>query len=99
MSDPAHSPIFAEIRKSGVRSSLFWWMVEHHDEIIASAAGARLSWERLCPEFERGGLRDARGQPASVATARETWRQARLAVKRDRERRAVEAQGTSNASS
>jgi hypothetical protein len=83
--------ILHTIARSDARSPLFWWMVEHHDEIIAAAAGQRIQWTRFCAEAARIGLTDTRGQPATERNARETWRQARRMVERVNVRQAVTA--------
>ena len=62
------------------RSSLFWWMVEHHDELKTTASGRRLQWAALCTRFAELSLTDINGKPASPRTARETWLRARRAV-------------------
>jgi len=61
------------------RSPLFWWMVDHHDEIVANA-GKRIRWKGVCAQAAARGLTDAKGNPPSERTARATWRKARLAV-------------------
>ena len=71
----------------GNRSPLFWWMVEHHDE-IAARAGERIHWDGVCAKAAELGLTDTTGSPPSRRNARETWRQARLYVAKARERRA-----------
>ena len=76
--------ILDTIARSDARSPLFWWMVEHHDEIIAAAAGQRIRWGSFCAEAARIGLTDTRGQPATERNARETWHQARRMVERAR---------------
>ena len=65
------------------RTSLFWWMVEHHDEIIASA-GTRISWVTVCARATQQGLMNTKGQPFTTRNARETWLQARRAVAKAR---------------
>ncbi len=74
--------ILATIARSDARSPLFWWMVAHHDEIIAAAAGERIRWAAFCAEAARLGLTDTRGRPPTERNARETWRQARRTVAR-----------------
>lgn len=65
-------------RGSG-RSPLFWWMVEHHDEMV-EVSGARISWKSFVEAAADRGLTDTRGNPPSEMNARQTWRQARAAV-------------------
>jgi hypothetical protein len=77
--------VLREITHSADRSSLFWWMVENHDELANAANGRRLQWTRLCAQFAELGLTDANGNPASEWTARKTWERARRAVAKARE--------------
>jgi hypothetical protein len=83
--------IVGEISQSGHRSTLFWWLVEHHDEIAAAAIGRRLRWGALCGRFAEAGLADLSGKPASPETARRTWHRARQMVAEARERQTAEA--------
>jgi hypothetical protein len=69
--------VLGQITHSADRSSLFWWMVEHHDDLCDAAQGRRLQWAPLCAQFAELGLTDATGKPASVRTVRETWKRAR----------------------
>jgi hypothetical protein len=78
--------ILKAIARGEDRSSLFWWMVEHHDEILAAAEGRRIQWGTFCAEATRLGLTDTKGKPPTTRNARETWRQARRAVEEARER-------------
>ena len=82
-----YKAILKEVARGGERSSLFWWLVEHHDEIVAQAVGKRMRWEPLCARFAAHGLRDANGRPPTPRTARETWLQARRTVGQARERK------------
>jgi hypothetical protein len=43
--------VLREIAYSADRSALFWWMVEHHDELAHAAQGRRLRWKPLCERF------------------------------------------------
>jgi hypothetical protein len=72
--------ILRTIERSEQRSSLFWWMVEHHDELVNASEGRRIIWATFCAEAVKRGLRDTRGEVPSERNARETWRQARIAV-------------------
>ncbi len=81
--------VLKAITRSSERSSLFWWMFDHHDQLIAAAEGRRMRWGPLCERFAALGLTDAIGKPASVRTARETWRQVRAAVGAARSRAAA----------
>ena len=81
--------VLREITQSADRSSLFWWMVEHHDKLKTTAAGRRLQWAALCTRFAELSLTDINGKPASPRTARETWLHARRAVEDANRRLAV----------
>jgi hypothetical protein len=76
------SRVFEHIAKPGDRSSLFWWMLEHHDEIVAAKAGRRIRWKQFCADVTALGIGDTRGKPVSERNARETWWQ----VRREKER-------------
>lgn len=69
--------VCAKVGKPGGRSSLFWWMLEHHDRLLEAAAGRRFRWRDLCGEFAALGLSDVEGKPVSAETARKTWARAR----------------------
>jgi hypothetical protein len=81
--------VLREITQSADRSSLFWWMVEHHDELKTTASGRRLQWAALCTRFAELSLTDINGKPASPRTARETWLRARRAAEDANRRLAV----------
>ncbi|MEO8713918.1 MAG: hypothetical protein ABI369_02790 [Acetobacteraceae bacterium] len=83
--------IVGGITRSGDRSTLFWWLVDHHDEIAHAADGRRLQWNALCAHFAAAGLTDLSGKPASPATARRTWFRVREMVAEARERQAAAA--------
>jgi hypothetical protein len=86
--------VVSEITRSGDRSTLFWWLVDHHDEIACAAKGRRLRWVALCAQFTAAGLTDMNGKSASVATARRTWFRVREMVAEAREREASAAAPT-----
>jgi len=72
--------ILRTIERSEQRSRLFWWMVDHHDEIVEAARRHRVNWGGFCAEAAKLGLTDTRGRAPTARNARETWRQARRAV-------------------
>ena len=74
--------ILIQIEQSADRSSLFHWMVEHHDELLAKAKGRKLRWVELCVTFGKLGLTNQQGEIATERTARETWYRARKEVAR-----------------
>ena len=79
--------ILEEVARGGDRSSLFWFLVKHHDELLRQAEGKRLRWDALCDRFAQHGLTDARGEAATPKTARQTWLRARKAVAEAKKRR------------
>ena len=72
--------VLRKIEQPADRSSLFHWMVEHHDQLLARANEARLVWADLCATFTELGLTNRDGQPASQKIARLTWYRARKVV-------------------
>lgn len=91
--------VLERIARPNTRSSLFWWLFEHHDAVMQSADGRRLDWKGLCATFESEGLSDLDGNPANARTARMTWWRVRkergridalrAAERAERERRAA----------
>lgn len=80
-----------EIARGGDRSSLFWWLVEHHDELMRAADGRRLQWASLCDRFAAIGLTDLNGKTPTAHTARITWQRARKMVAEARARQTAAA--------
>jgi hypothetical protein len=76
-----------EVAHGGERSTLFWFLVEHHNELLKQAEGKRFRWKALCERFAQHGLTDARGETASPRTARQTWLRARKAVAEAKKRK------------
>ena len=81
--------VLREVGQSSERSSLFWWLVEHHRELKARAVGRRLQWEKLSALFNELGLTDINGNPAKPNTARQTWLRARRFVAAEEQRLAA----------
>ena len=77
--------VVREITHGANRSSLFWWMVENHDQLASAVGGRHLQWTRLCARFAKLGLTDANGHAPSEQTARKTWQRVRRAVAKARE--------------
>jgi hypothetical protein len=84
-----YKAILEEVARGGDRSSLFWFLTQHHDELIAQAAGKRMLWDALCVRFAEHGLTDRRGLTATPKTARQTWLRARRAVAAARAQKAA----------
>lgn len=76
--------ILLTIERSSLRSSLFWWMFDHHDDIVRTSEHRRIAWSSFCAEATKRGLTDTRGQPVTVVNARRTWRRARKFVAKGR---------------
>ena len=77
--------VVREITHGANRSSLFWWMVENHDQLASAVGGRRLQWTRLSARFAKLGLTNANGHAPSEQTARKTWQRVRCAVAKARE--------------
>ena len=78
--------VVREISQSADRSTLFWWLVTHHDDLVEAGDGRRLQWGPLCQRFAELGLTDRTGKPASEEVARLTWHRVRKAVAAERAR-------------
>ena len=76
--------ILRTIERSEQRSPLFWWMVEHHDQMVQAARRRRINWAGFCAEAANRGLTDTRGDPPTESNARKTWLRARREVERAR---------------
>ncbi len=76
--------VLNQIEQSADRSTLFYWMSEHHDDLIAKAKGRKLRWVELCVTFAGLGLTNQHGEIATERTARETWYKVRKTVARKR---------------
>jgi len=68
------------VERNTLKSSLFRWMVKHHDEVTKRWAGGKIDWRTFCEELAQLGKTDATGKPASEVTARKTWQRARKEV-------------------
>jgi len=82
LDDVAHSP---------ERSTLFWWLSEHHDALIAAAAGRRIHWVAHIPHFAALGLSDGEGKPVTPRTASDTWSKVKRDIARLRTAKAAQA--------
>ncbi len=93
------SAILSRVEKPYERSTLFEWLLTHHDEMVAAAGGRRMEWSCLCADFRKEGLTGANGEPVNARTARMTWWRVRkehtriealrAAERAERERRAA----------
>lgn len=64
------------------RSSLFWWMVDHHADLLAKGSRGRMPWKLLCQDFIAKGLFDGSGKSPTELRASRTWREACEEVRR-----------------
>lgn len=80
-------------RTRTVRSTLYHFMRQNHDELSTVFEEAPPAWGPLADRFGTMGLTDRGGKPPSANTARMTWYRARLDVRQARSR-----QGSSTAS-
>ncbi len=70
--------VLPALKRGEERSTLFWWMLDHIDELVAAANGRRPRWGQLCERFASLDLKDGRGCLPSPEAARRTWRHVRL---------------------
>jgi hypothetical protein len=77
--------ILRALARSELRSPLFRWMVEHHDEMVEASQRDGIHWASFCDEAAKRGLTDTRGLAPNPANARKTWAQARKVVQEGRE--------------
>ena len=76
--------VAALIERGPVHSTLYYWLLDHHDELARAAGVDPIHWGPLCEQFASLGLTDQNGAVASPATARQTWLRVRKAVQRAR---------------
>ena len=71
--------VIAVVRRSPRRSSLFWWLFDHHDELIAqkglSAVG--FDWKFMCAGFVDLELSLVGGAAVTPERASKTWQRVR----------------------
>ena len=84
--------ILQMVARPKIRSSLFWWLLENHDELVEAEvmAGLGMRWTELCVQFAELGLADRNGNKVTEQTAKKTWERVRKERKRLDERRAAE---------
>lgn len=75
------------IERGPGRSTLFYWMVDNHEELSGAALAKPIRWAHLCNTVHALGLTDTEGNPPSPAMARKTWYRARLVVRRQQSAR------------
>lgn len=80
-----------DVARSPERSTLFWWLSEHHDALVAAAAGRRIRWGPHIPRFLALGLRDGEGKPVTPRTASDTWSEVKRDIARVRAAKAAPA--------
>src|ERR1700691_5651407 len=84
--------VLKRVARPAWRSPLFWWLVEHHDEVRRDEAetGRGVPWRELCVDFVGMGITLADGRPVKPATAKKIWQRVHKEVVRVEERRAQE---------
>ena len=80
-----------QVGQSSERSSLFYFMLDQHDALIAGAKGRKMRWSELCVTFEQLGLTNQHGDTANELTARMTWYRVRKEIIRLRAYEAAQA--------
>ena len=87
--------ILREIEHGPERSTLFWYMLDNHEELSRSATGKRIRWAPLAERFAALGLLDGAGKAPTAENARLTWWNVRQEVaKRQAELRQKAAPAT-----
>jgi hypothetical protein len=81
--------ILQMVARPTIRSSLFWWLLENHDDLVEAEvmSGLGMPWTELCVQFTELGLADRNGNKIAERTAKNTWEhvrkeRARLAARR-----------------
>lgn len=69
--------VLGDIERPPDRSALFYWLVDHHDELVTASRARPMPWASLCARFHSLGLTNRDGKPVTEETARKTWRRAR----------------------
>ena len=84
--------LLQRVARPAWRSPLFFWLVEHHDELRRNEAetGRGVPWRELCVQFIELGITLADGRPVKPATAKRNWHRVRRELARVEERRARE---------
>ena len=59
---PGLTDVLKEIGRGPGRSTLFYYLVEHHDQLIREWAGSSIRWASLVARFESLGLTDRDGK-------------------------------------
>ena len=72
--------VIAELQQGGDRSGLFWWLVDHHDEIVHATRGQRIRWDGFAKSIAKLGLLDFFGNSPNPRVCRLTWYKARVFV-------------------
>lgn len=72
--------VLGDIERPPDRSALFYWFVDHHDELARASRKRPMPWPSLCARFRSLGLTNRDGKPVTEETARKTWSRARAYV-------------------
>jgi hypothetical protein len=71
--------ILQMVARPTIRSSLFWWLLENHDDLVEAEvmSGLGMRWTELCVQFTELGLADRNGNKIAERTAKKTWERVR----------------------
>jgi len=72
--------ILSAVARTRERSPLYWWLAEHHDEMIEAARGGRIKWRAILDTIAAAGITNAAGGPPTAEIASDTWSQVRRDV-------------------
>ena len=72
--------MFAEMTQRGERSTLFWWFVKNHDDILEGARRQRIQWAVVVQHAVGLGLTNRVGAAPSRKLAKLTWQRAQIYV-------------------
>lgn len=85
--EKARKPVktmFAAMTLRGERSTLFWWLVENHDEFKEAARRQRIRWNVVVETATEIGLTNRAGAAPTRKLAKLTWERAQRYVTRNR---------------
>lgn len=80
------------ITRSDRRSPLFWWFVDHFEDLRMAEleGGLGIPWRKLCVKWAAEGITSSGGRPITAETAKKTWQRVRKEMVRVTERKARE---------
>lgn len=72
------------VGRSNLRSPLFWWLYDHHDELLARAKGRLIFSKEFTDALAQAGIMDRTGKPATLKCIYQTWYRAKKLVSAER---------------